>query len=90
VSLNALLRKWRKALGLKGKEWCCRNCRYGVLPDEDVCGYVTPNVIYPRVCAYVEMRIHGWLAQEVQRLKGLANARNRMAKRLINAYPDYT
>jgi len=76
VSLNVLLRIWRKELGLKGKEWCCRNCRHGLLKTKDVCGYVESLVPFPRVCIYVQYRIHAWLAREIRLIKGLADDRN--------------
>jgi len=57
VRLDKLIESCRKELGLTGKEWLCRNCRFGVLPDEDVCGYVTPKIIRPRICIYVQMRM---------------------------------
>jgi len=57
VSLDKLIELYRKELGLRGKEWCCRNCRFGVLPKEDVCGYLEPKVFHPRVCLYVQHRI---------------------------------
>jgi len=61
--LDKLIESYRKELGLEGKEWLCRNCRYGFLRSEDICTYVSPNVIRPRVCIYVQHRIQRALAE---------------------------
>jgi len=63
VSLEKLIQIWRVELGLEGKEWLCMNCRYGMLPDEDVCGYVFPPHPHPLKCIYVEHRMRRVLRQ---------------------------
>jgi len=63
VSLKVLLREWRKKLGLEDKEWRCHHCRYGASAFEDVCGYMSPAVPFPRICIYVQHRVQRLLAQ---------------------------